>query len=181
VNPQEPFLHVGIIDRIVELFHEMIDYIREQELCSQHILIGILLHILGRMNSTLRQKSRNSKEYDQIQKGCILIREKIHQRFTIEEIAGNLNMGYSSFRKMFKQFTGISPLQYTLNLKVEKAQEMLINTELPLKEIAFVLNFDSASYFSYVFKHKVGMNPQNYRDSVIRGNVSIPAGTDRQK
>lgn len=171
VKPEEPILHVGINERIVELFLEMIHYAREQELCSQHILIGILLHILGHMVFNVRQKIENSKEYDQIQKGCILIRENIHQRFTVEEIAGKLNMSYSSFRKMFKHFTGLSPLQYVLNLKIEKAKEMLINTALPVKEIAFSLNFDSAGYFSYVFRNKVGMNPQYYRDSVIRGNA----------
>ncbi len=164
VNPEEPFMHVGINERIVELFHEMIYHAREQELCSQHILIGILLHMIGLMISTVRLKSQNSKEYDQIQKGCILIRENIHRRFTLEEIASNLNMSYSSFRKMFKHFTGISPLQYVLNLKIEKAKEMLINTTLPVKEIAFSLNFDSAGYFSFVFRKKVGVNPLNYRE-----------------
>lgn len=181
VNPEEPILHVGINDRIVELFQEMIYYAREKELCSQHILIGILLHILGHMHSIVRQKCHNSKEYDQIQRGCIMIRENIHQRFTIEEIASNLNMGYSSFRKSFKHFTGISPLQYTLNLKIEKAKEMLINTTLPVKEIAFSLNFDSAGYLSYVFRNKVGMNPQRYRESVVRGNTLLPVTPQEEK
>lgn len=175
-DPEAPFLHVGINEHVVELFHEMIYYAREQELCSQHILTGILLHILGLMNATLRLKCRNSKEYEQIQKGCILIRENIYRRFTLEEIARDLNMSYSSFRKMFKQFTGISPLQYVLNIKIEKAKEMLINTADPVKEIAFALNFDSAGYFSFAFRKKTGMNPQRYRESVPQVNPFPPAG-----
>jgi transcriptional regulator GlxA family with amidase domain len=64
---------------------------------------------------------------------------------------------------MFKQYTGIAPVQYQLDLKIRRAREMLVSTDLSIKEISYELGFQSIHYFSRIFKNKTGMAPSEIR------------------
>ncbi len=72
-------------------------------------------------------------------------------------------MSYSWFRKMFKQYTGLSPAQYQLWVKLQKAKALLIGSSKNIKEIAFLLEFESSNYFTVFFKQKTGMTPVEFR------------------
>ena len=80
--------------------------------------------------------------------------------------AENHHIGYSYFRKMFKQYTGIAPVQYHLDLKIQRAREMLLSTDRSIKEIAFDLDFHSIHYFSRLFKKKTGISPSDIRKGI---------------
>ena len=87
-------------------------------------------------------------------------------KFTPEDIAESINMSYSNFRKSFKQYTGIAPHQYMLQLKLSKIKDLLSSTEMSIQDIAMKLNFESADYFSYFFRSKTGINPLSYRKEI---------------
>jgi AraC-like DNA-binding protein len=72
-------------------------------------------------------------------------------------------MSYSKFRKLFKESTGESPNQYHLNLRLDKAKELLHTTNLNVTEVAYNLGFESVFYFSKLFKKKNGVSPKSYR------------------
>ena len=97
---------------------------------------------------------------------CVLMRENIYDKFTPEDIAESINMSYSNFRKSFKQYTGIAPHQYMLQLKLSKIKDLLSSTEMSIQDIAMKLNFESADYFSYFFRSKTGINPLSYRKEI---------------
>jgi transcriptional regulator GlxA family with amidase domain len=101
-----------------------------------------------------------------IREVCFRIRENIEEEVDFKSFAGENNIGYSYFRKMFKQYTGIAPGQYHLDLKIRRAREMLVSTERSIKEIAFDLGFQSIHYFSRIFKKKTGFAPSEIRKTV---------------
>ena len=81
-----------------------------------------------------------------------------------QALAEQLGVSYSSFRKLFKEYTGISPALYQQDLKLQRAKELLSTTDLFVKEIAYMLNFDSPDYFSSKFKRKTGLKPSDFRN-----------------
>ena len=89
--------------------------------------------------------------------------ENIHRQIDIQGIATNLGTSYSWFRKEFKEYTGFSPAQYFQELKLRKAKELLSETDLSIKEIAYKLNFSSYEYFLSFFRKRVGVTPTDYR------------------
>ena len=91
------------------------------------------------------------------------MRENISGEINLEGLAAENNIGYSYFRKMFKEYTGISPRQYHLELKIMRAKELLLTTDLNIKQICFELGFESSHYFSRFFKQKVGVSPSELR------------------
>ena len=83
----------------------------------------------------------------------------------MEDVAAQIGMGYSKFRKVFKEYTGFAPAQYFMRLKMERAKDYLLNTDLSCKEITFRLGFDSASYFNKMFRLYEGITPIQFRNA----------------
>ena len=108
--------------------------------------------------------NKDSKHVDIINKARLRIRESLEGNLTIQEIAQELGISYSSFRKLFKEHTGFAPALYQQNLKLQRAKELLSTTDDSIKEIAYRLNFESPDYFSSKFKSQTGMKPSDFRN-----------------
>ena len=66
-------------------------------------------------------------------------------------------------RKAFKNVVGVSPGQYVLNIKIQKAAQMLQETNLTISEIATKTGFENEFYFSRIFKSKMKATAGSYR------------------
>jgi AraC-like DNA-binding protein len=93
----------------------------------------------------------------------VMMREDVYKNITAEDIAKNLGISYSGFRRAFKELTGTSPSKYMMELKLNKAKLLLYNTALPIKEISYSLNFENPDYFPIFFKKRTGKTPSEYR------------------
>ena len=100
---------------------------------------------------------------DVINRAQKVIRELMEKNLTIQDISQGLGLSYSSFRKLFKEITGIAPATYQHDLRLQRAKELLSATNESIKEIAYRLNFESPDYFSSKFKAKTGMKPSDFR------------------
>ena len=166
INRANPIFHIGMNDQIVKHFGEMLDCARAQKSGFQAVLAGITMHTISLIYSINKNQDYGSVSMQKIQEACVLMRENIYDKFTPEDIAESINMSYSNFRKSFKQYTGIAPHQYMLQLKLSKIKDLLSSTEMSIQDIAMKLNFESADYFSYFFRSKTGINPLSYRKEI---------------
>jgi len=82
-----------------------------------------------------------------------------------EALASRMNMGLSTLRRKFRQSTGISLHQYVLDRRVEKARQLLGETDYPVKEIAERLGYQDVYFFSRQFRQQTGIPPGEYRKS----------------
>ena len=98
-----------------------------------------------------------------VQKAKLLIMERCNEPLNMEALAEELNLGYSHFRQIFKRQTGTSPKQYHLAVRIERASDLMANTDKSLKEIAALLGFHSAFHFSNQFRQIVGLSPKIWR------------------
>ena len=160
----ESVFNVGFNEQIVDLFSRSIDIAKQEKPGFQPIISGIAMHLLGLIYYTTRNELFDDKEIViKIEKARMMMREYPEVNACPEEIASALNMSYSWFRRMFKQYTGLSPAQYQLQVKLQKAKALLISSSKSVKEIAYLLEFESPNYFTCFFKEKTGYSPLNYR------------------
>ena len=103
----------------------------------------------------------------------ILSRENV--RTSPEKIASQLNMGYSQFRKVFKRFTGFSAKQYQVEVRHQRAKELLGGTDLTLKEIAERLGYDSPYHLSLDFKKRTQISPGRWRSGPEPAEMGVLA------
>ncbi len=162
---EKPVYHVGFSNDIVTLYKYAIQVAKEEAAYYQQVLAGIVNNLLGHMYSLERniEFSRKAGYSDMINKACLRIREGLEEKITVQELAAELGSSYSNFRKLFKEYTGMSPAFYQQDLRLQRAKELLSTTDMSIKEIAYRLNFDSPDYFSSKFKVKIGCKPSEYR------------------
>ena len=67
------------------------------------------------------------------------------------------------FIRYFKEATGLSPMEYISNLRIEHAKRMLQTEEMAIQDIAKAVGFKSSYYFARIFKRKTGFTPTDYR------------------
>jgi len=159
-----PIVNLGFNTDMLILFNRLIDEVRLSSVGYPQQIAGITLQILGLVNNAIKNEERADDPAGKlIAKAKYLIRESFENSLDIEQLAKELPMGYSSFRKSFKQITGQSPNQYHLELRMERARNLLVMTLLNISEISDQLGFDSVAYFSRLFKKKQGISPMNYR------------------
>lgn len=160
----EPVHRIGISTDILELFEEAISAISSERIGHMQLVSGIVLHILGLIY--YKEKNRAySDTYmtEKINKAKNLMKDT-GCRLTVEEIAESVGIGYSKFRKIFREYTGTSPAQYRLHQKLAKAKELLTTSHMNIAEIAYNLKFDNPGQFSIFFKKKEGITPSEFRD-----------------
>ena len=87
----------------------------------------------------------------------------IHCRITLKDLANYLRISESYLSKLFQKEIGIPLSQYILNLKIEKAKNLLQYSDYNISDIANYLAFSSQSHFIQVFQKKTGLTPNRYR------------------
>ena len=87
-----------------------------------------------------------------------------YMNITPEEIASRLCLSYSSFRKTFKEYTGFSPARFINEVRMSKAKELLTNTSMSIKEVAYHVGYNNHDYFFTAFRHMTSHTPAGYRN-----------------
>ena len=165
ISLDSQILDIGVSEELVNLYTTAMQVARNDRKTSQQYLAGIVLHIIAMTisHSQSRNLDQNNESGQIIERAKIIMTENIHRQINIQQIAANLGTSYSWFRKAFKDYTGYSPAQYFQEQKLRKAKELLSETNLSIKEIAYKLDFSSYEYFLSFFKKRVGVTPSEYR------------------
>lgn len=87
----------------------------------------------------------------------------IYSKVTIEDISLELKISKSQLCREFKKYFNITPYQYLINKRISIAENLLLKTELSIREISDLLCFIDAYSFSNLFKKKTGFSPKAFR------------------
>lgn len=169
LDPKRPVIKLNGRNEIIDSFLKLIKFVREEEIAFQFLASGILLEIIGRIEASKVSGSFKGKDVENmIKKAKSIIADNLDQNIFPERIATQMGVSYSLFRQQFKRYTGFSPIQYQIERRIQKAREMLLNTNFSIKEIANLLGFRSLDYMSRLFKQKTGKTPREIRRDSFR-------------
>jgi AraC-like DNA-binding protein len=178
-QPDNPTITVGYHEDLLHLFLEIIDTAKKEATGYQPLVAGAVLHILGRIYHLSRQEIFEGQGIAPIiDKARMIFRSNLEGHISPEDVAQQLQISYSRFRKIFKEYTGLAPGQFQIQLKIHRAKELLADPSRLIKEIAYDLNFESSFYFSRLFKEKTGMTPQEFRDKSPNTPSPFPSPTN---
>jgi AraC-like DNA-binding protein len=102
--------------------------------------------------------------------------QTLGRSWTVQEMASSVGLSVPRFKQLFKEKVGISPMVYLLELRLEKAREMLADTHsfLQIKEIGVKSGLTNDSHFTREFKKKFGVTPTEFREHSAEIEQSIP-------
>lgn len=167
ISIDKPVWSLGKDETMLHLYLDLINSIKD---ASKDYKITIASKIQLILNWLLvKSKSHPDvvdRETEMIEDAKFLMAERIEDNLPIEEFAKMLNIGYSIFRRRFKEQMGVSPGHYYSKIRIEKARWLLTSTNLTISEISEALGFESVSHFSKLFKQRIGTPPAQLRKSV---------------
>ena len=173
LSPDKPVLEIGFNETLIQLYHHILELLEEETIGYREIIASLTYQIIAQVHATERGRQFGSKEIETVvKKAKIYLVENIDKAVDFEQLASELNVGYSWFRRMFRHYTGLAPCQYLLQLKLNKAKELLSETSLPIKQISWMIGFESQYYFSKYFKKKLGVSPTQWRQ-FSRGELNF--------
>ncbi|MDR0680765.1 MAG: AraC family transcriptional regulator [Dysgonamonadaceae bacterium] len=163
LSKEKPLLEVGLNEELVSLFSQALEVAKADKMSSQQHLAGIVLLLIGTILSITKNKDNNVNQ--KIEQAKIIMTENVLKSIDPKTLATKLNVSYSWFRKTFKDYTGFAPAQYFQILKLQKAKHLLIESSYSVKEISFMLGYESTEHFNSLFKKYFELTPLKYRRS----------------
>ena len=103
-----------------------------------------------------------------------LIEQNLHRQLRLGEVAGIMAMSSSRLSHLFKIQTGVSPARHLKLIRLQRAEDLLENSSLSIKEISAAVGVDF-SRFVRVFREAYGVTPRQYRLRAWRAGRSSPA------
>lgn len=95
-----------------------------------------------------------------------IILADLKTQYTVSKLAKHINVSPSYLQTLFKRSTNVSPIQFILNLRLEKSKELLETTFLQVKEICNEVGYTDQCNFTRDFKKKFGYRPTDYRQQI---------------
>lgn len=172
ITPANPVVHAEDIRSLVSLYRKIRGTFEQTpfpELADLEAegLLRVLLKELGQHNAGKLAFNSLAIIPDierQIKQAVRWLSYQYAQQISIEDLARSLGYHRTHLSKMFKQVTGISPMQFLLKVRMERAKELL-NGEIHLSidQVASSVGYSDALYFSKQFRKTFGLSPSEYR------------------
>ncbi len=99
-----------------------------------------------------------------IQRAIEYINRNIESDLRLEDIGKNAHVSKYYLCRQFKQLTGLTVMEYILQTRLIQAQTLLASDSAPIGEISDRCGFSSSSYFSRIFREKIGLSPSEFRN-----------------
>lgn len=118
------------------------------------------------LNEILTELSRGVNRIDKkesILKSVVYIHENYSKELSVSMLAEMEELSESYYRYCFKNVTGVTPMQYIIDRRMDAAASMLEKSGMKLNEISEAVGYTDAYYFSRLFKKKFGISPGKYR------------------
>ena len=133
-------------------------------------ILDLLIIIADSLTEPLHTDSNQKApaHIGEIQSAVNYINDNLAKQITLDDIAHAASMSRSYVSSYFKLVTGVSPYEYLLTARVEKAIDLLKKTEFSVTEIAQKCGFGSLSSFNKTFRKSLGVTPREYRLSQNR-------------
>jgi AraC-like DNA-binding protein len=100
---------------------------------------------------------------ERVQKVCLFVDNHYAEKLTMRELCETAYISESQLRVLFKKTLDISPMDYLLQFRLQKAKELLMLTDEPIGTIANECGFEELSYFSRMFRKRENVSPREYR------------------
>jgi AraC-like DNA-binding protein len=168
INPKRPVLRTGLDPDLLQCFERCHALAQRSASGRQAALATLGLHILALLEHAGTGSIVERQKDDVIQRAQLWIAERYPETLNMQQLARELNVSYSWFRHAFRSRTGLSPKQYHVQMRLQKAQDFLANTAKSVKEIAAILGFDSPYHLSAQFKDHSGLAPDRWRRRLRR-------------
>lgn len=165
----ESMVHIGTDNKISMMMHMIFKAISAKDHNYEIMVTSMLLQLLTGVSGKVYLKQNTGKidkNSDIINDSLDFIHLNYNKNLTVNQLAHMTGLCANRYINIFREVTGLTPKEYIINTKLEKACELLRHTDLNIRQTAALTGFDDQLYFSRLFKKHKGMNPTEYKKKV---------------
>ena len=144
---------------------QLAGYPCQQEIRLSAALLSLLSVLLDSGLLRIESTELNTSSLAKMQMLLSRLISHPEDKLSMEDAAALTNMSYSNFCRSFKSTIGYSYVEFCNVVRIHRAQELLLHSQMSVTEISELLNFGSISYFNRIFKKHTGCTPLTYRSS----------------
>jgi len=143
-----------------ELFYQQVGYVTRTNQLIDELLI-LLARKLTLHNNTHRDFPKSFLNLERT------LRQNLSHQWTVEEMAALVGLGTTTFTEKVKSYSGFTPLNYLITIRISEAIRLLKQNHLSVTDIALDVGFYSSQHFSTTFKKLTGSTPSEFRKKNI--------------
>ena len=164
----------GLLTRLLELFNQSADMWLSEQPNRSSFCRAKIMEIL---NLLIIWKLGDGVQYGKLQRVNQVISymtKHFAKPVSIQELADVISISTSHLRRIFRETTGTTPIEYLIGIRINKAKELLMEGFL-VTDIASLVGFSDPYYFSKCFKKVVGISPSQYRTLALKDQEQRPS------
>lgn len=159
-------LSPGIDLPLLESFEQVLEALASAPDSAMPRTLVRALDIIARAHELDQLRSSPDPRSLLVERACRLLADHADQRDSVEKIISPLGIGYERFRKVFREHQGMSPGEYRIRRRIDRAQALIAQERLNNKEIAYRLGYPDPFTFSRQFRQFTGISPDAFRKRI---------------
>ncbi|MDR2631540.1 MAG: AraC family transcriptional regulator [Spirochaetaceae bacterium] len=166
LSPEHVFFEVGLHNNIVSIFAQILDEARTQQPLYQLKACSGVLALIAEMLTHERRSEQPNYYQKIVEKAKYFMETNVFKAINVPDISEQIGVSPSKLNEIFKTYTSMTPYQYYIHIKIHKAEDLLEQDNVTVKEVAFHLGFEDQYYFSRLFKNKTGVAPSDWKNYI---------------
>lgn len=154
-------IHVENTEEYLSVYKNLINLTDNNSPAAKE-LVKELIYMLNAeicKNNYLRMKPKESMS----EKVLAYMRKNLQKNIALEDLSDLVHLEKSYFTRQFKKSTGKTPINALIEMRMEKACDLIANTDIKITQIAQMCGYNNTSFFISQYKRKFGVTPENHR------------------
>jgi AraC-like DNA-binding protein len=174
ISHGKPFFQIGYSPTVLQYYASIFEGVKETE-PYYHFKVSALINMLiAEVLPHNHQGQPLSRAEQLVDQAKFVMAQYVGSSLTLKELWDRIGVSSSHIGAIFKDATGLTPYQYFIDLKIEKAKTLLEQRDEPIKRVAYDLGFEDPYYFSRLFSKKTGVAPSHWQRMASAGDADEP-------
>lgn len=158
------------LEFILQLVHQLKDEYKTNRPMRDSFILSclntLLIHANRKFTAQHNLQLSHTFADERVQAFRKWLDEPIQSKPLLSYFAAKINLPAKQLTSIIKKHTGLSPIEHITNRLIIEAKRMLVNTDMSVKEIAFLLYFEDPAYFGRFFRKQTDLTPQQFRTTM---------------
>jgi AraC-like DNA-binding protein len=163
LSREHVFFDLGLHNDIVLIFEQILHEALTQQPLYQLKACSGILSLIAEMLTHERRAGQPNYYQKIVEKAKYLMETNVFKAINVSDISEQIGVSPPKLNEIFKTYTSMTPYQYYIHIKIHKAEDLLEEDNVTVKEVAFQLGFEDQYYFSRLFKNKTGVAPSDWK------------------
>lgn len=155
--------NIELAATIGKLINECMSTSVAKDILADLTLQELLIRIIQTQTAKSLESDELTDSHHPISQVVAFIRANIRENLTLKMLSDRAYMSTSSFYRVFKRETGMSPIDFVLHEKIRHAKKLLRDPHLQVNEVGYMAGFEDPNYFIRLFKKQEGITPKQFQ------------------